>query len=70
MIFGLGVFFLLQKTACVNDGFSCFSDRRKILGKSNDIGILFLILQQSFKMHNQYLKRIYDENTTFLYTMD
>jgi len=42
----------------------------KILGKSNDIGKLFLNLLRYFKMHNRYLKRIHDENTTCLYSMD
>lgn len=39
-------------------------------GNSKDIGKLFLYLLHYFKMHNQYLKRIHDENTTFLYSMD
>lgn len=39
-------------------------------GNSKDIGKLFLYLLCYFLMHNQYLKRIHDENTTFLYSMD
>lgn len=37
---------------------------------SKDIGKLFLNLLHYFETHNQYLKRIHDENTTFLYPMD
>lgn len=39
-------------------------------GNSEDIGELFLYLLHYFEMHNQYLKRIHDENTTLLYPMD
>ena len=39
-------------------------------GNSKDIGKLFLNLLHYFETHNQYLKRIHDENTTFLYSMD
>ena len=39
-------------------------------GNSKDIGKLFLNLLHYFKMHDQYLKRIHDENTTCLYSMD
>ena len=59
-----------QKTACANDGFPYFNNSKNSSRNSKDIGKLFLYLLYYFKMHNQYLKRIHDENTTFLYSMD